>query len=351
MQKRNESIVLVLSLVITVLLIAAGGWWLANSSLNPFANSGSSAPSVSNPGEQRDDRTTPIISMTVSPDGRTLITGSYGSQITLWDLETRSRNNLNQHLGRVNSLVLASGRLVSGSGDGSARVWDLASAYEVQQPLVAGARVLSLAAANNGWVAAGYSDGTIRIWDIIQGTLVASFAAHNDQVSSLQFAGDSGLLVSGSHDGQIYLWDVSRPENPQQVHQLTVGSKVTSLDWRAEDNLLVSGDYSGQVRFWDMATGEEEQGRSHPGHTFIVGDVQFSPDGTLLASTGYDETVRLWDMTTSQEREQINLSDQKAGFLFAAAFIPTDEALVLAIAGYDGQVRLWNLATGDLEIL
>lgn len=346
MNKQNETLRLLLSLGITVLLIAfiAGLWQVFGGGLE-------GAPSASRPLEaSTSNRTTPIISMVASPDGQTLATGSYGSRITLWDLSTGAASELDQHQGRVNSLAIASGRLVSGSGDGSVRVWDLSSAFQVADPMVAGARVLSLAADTSGRVAAGYSDGNIRIWNLFDGSLVATIPAHDDQVSSLAFTpADPVQLVSGSHDGTIRVWELGG--SAARLRQtMDVGSKVNTVALHPNNGLIASGDYDGRVRLWNLATGNEETGRSLPSHTFIVGDVAFSPNGEWLVSVGYDEKVKIWDLNAGTERQTFNLTPQKAGFLFAAEFVPTEEGMQLATAGYDGLVRLWDLDSGEAEV-
>lgn len=341
--KKSEALSLLLSLVITLLLLIGGVVWLLSSDLNPFASPDQPPPSSVG----RSTRTTPIISMVVTPDARTIATGNYGSNITLWDVETRSPSRLEQHQGRVNSLAIVGDRLVSGSGDGSIRVWDITNAYEIQEPLSAAARVLSLAAANDGTVAAGYSDGYIRIWNIVDGSLVQAIAAHDDQVSSLAFSpADPDVLVSGSHDGTIKVWDWTI-DSSQLVHRMDAGSKVTSLDIRGNDGRIASGDYDGRIRFWNLDTGEE-MNSAILGHTFIVGDVDFSPDGETLLSAGYDEKVRLWTIRTGQAQQTFDLSNEKAGFVFAAEFVnPDGPQPQIAIASYDGRVRLWNLNTEE----
>ncbi len=357
MSQKKEAVAVVIALLFTLVLLIGGVGWFLNSEMTVWLGTDATD---SDAGIQVSDRnrTTPIISMTLAEDGRTLATGNYGSTITLWDIETRSPSTLNAHQGRVNSLVMVSGRLVSGSGDGSVRVWDVSSAFEVQNPLSAPARVLSLAPANNGTVAAGYSDGSVRIWDVIGGNLVQNFAAHADQVSGLAFsAGDPTLLVSCSHDATIKVWDLSA-DVPLELQQIALDSKVTSIDVSADGLLIVSGDYQGRVRFWDLSTGNEDLGRSLPGHTFIIGEVEFSPDDAWLVSTGYDEKIKIWDLRTNTEYRTFDLSPDKAGFIFAAEFLSseissetsTGSPLKLLTAGYDGQVRLWDLETGDFEM-
>jgi WD40 repeat protein len=347
MSKRNETGVLLITLLITVALVVGGLGWFLSSPFNPWTeNSRLRGPSAVVP--DGSVRTNPVISLAVTADGRTLATGNYGSTITLWDLRTQSPSVLDEHRGRVNSLVMSGDRLISGSGDGSVRVWDIANGYEVQEPLVAGGRVLSLAAAGNSTVAAGYSDGSVRIWDMQQGTAVRLIRAHTDQVTTLVFAPNTpGQLVSGSHDGTVKVWDLSTAGNePQQ--QITLNSKVNSVDISPDGTLIASGDYDGNIRLWELATGEET-GRSLPGHTFIIGEVEFGPNGNLLVSAGYDEKIKVWDLRTGKEYRTFDLSPEQAGFVFAAEFIATPATVKLATAGYDGRVRIWDLETGEAE--
>jgi WD40 repeat protein len=85
-----------------------------------------------------------VNAVALSPDGRRLASGSEDGEVRIWEVVSRSAegepqvvkrplHTLTGHTGRVNSLIFnADGKLVvSGSSDGSMKVWDVAAGREL----------------------------------------------------------------------------------------------------------------------------------------------------------------------------------------------------------------------------
>lgn len=115
------------------------------------------------------------------------------------------------------------GRLiVSGSGDKTARVWDITAAeggpgapgpltrvLTIDETLDTDAGVTSVAISPDGrLVAAGSLDFAVRIWDVASGQLVERLRGHKDSVYSVAFTPDGKGLVSGSLDKTLKYWDI-----------------------------------------------------------------------------------------------------------------------------------------------
>ena len=109
--------------------------------------------------------------------------------------------------------------------------------------------------------ASGGKDRLVRIWQAASGTLVATLAAHSDQVPSLAWNLDGSQIATGSRDKTVRIWDV------------TTGELLATLD----------------------------------GHEFFVSSVAWSPDGTRLASAASDSSGEfiLWDVETRQQLTRI----------------------------------------------
>ena len=109
------------------------------------------------------------------------------------------------------------GRLiVSGSGDKTARIWDMIDGTSKVLTINDGDSlnndhgVTSVAISPNGqYVAAGSLDTVVRIWDVTTAQLVERLRGHSDSVYSVAFTPDGKGLVSGSLDKTLKYWDVS----------------------------------------------------------------------------------------------------------------------------------------------
>jgi WD40 repeat protein len=101
-------------------------------------------------------------------------------------------------------------KVISGSSDGTARVWDL-PAGECRHVLEGHAhRVSAVSATPDGTRAASAShDGTIRVWRLEDGACVTALAGHTSFVNALAATADARRVVSGGHDGTLRVWDLA----------------------------------------------------------------------------------------------------------------------------------------------
>jgi glucose repression regulatory protein TUP1 len=136
----------------------------------------------------------------------------------IWDIsKKRIRSVFDGHQQEIYSLDLSlDGRLiVSGSGDKTARIWDMndgsSKVLTTDDPdsLNNDFEVTSVAISPNGQlVAAGSLDRAVRIWDVATGVLVERLQGHRDSVYSVAFTPDGKGLVSGSLDKTLKYWDI-----------------------------------------------------------------------------------------------------------------------------------------------
>jgi WD40 repeat protein len=101
-------------------------------------------------------------------------------------------------------------------------------------------------------IVSGSVDGTVRVWYGSSGQQISILKGHEDWVYSVAFSPDGRRIVSGSGDKTVRVWDGS---SGQQIsilkgHEGWVGSVAFSPDGRR----IVSGSGDGTVRVWD-ATG------------------------------------------------------------------------------------------------
>ena len=154
-----------------------------------------------------------VYSVSFSPDGTTLASGSRDHTIRLWDAATGQQigEPLRGHEGWVTSVSFSPDgfTLASGSADHTIRLWDTATGQQIGEPLRGHESwVTSVSFSPDGnTLASGSLDKTIRLWDVATGRPIGEpLRGHQDDVDSVSFNPDGTTLASGSHDKTIRLW-------------------------------------------------------------------------------------------------------------------------------------------------
>nr|XP_021405260.1 receptor of activated protein C kinase 1 [Lonchura striata domestica] len=120
----------------------------------------------------------------------------------------------------------------------------------------------------------GSWDGTLRLWDLTTGTTTRRFVGHTKDVLSVAFSSDNRQIVSGSRDKTIKLWN-------------TLGVCKYTVQVRFSPGISPS-------QVWNLANCKLKT--NHIGHTGYLNTVTVSPDGSLCASGGKDGQAMLWDL-------------------------------------------------------
>ena len=303
----------------------------------------------------------PRIGIAFSPDGRTLASGGWDSQIVLWDPATGKRRGapLVGQNGWVESVAFsADGTMLLSAGDnGSVVLWDLAGRDQLDTALAGHASgVQSVAFAVDGkTVVSGGDDGTIRLWDVASRSAVgAPLTAHRGRIMSVAVSPDGTTLASGNWaetvtigpnnvpvhrpaKGTIVLWDLAARTPlgpPLEGH----ASAVMSLAFSRDGKTLVSGGDDKMVRVWDVGT-RQPAGAPLAGHGNRVASVAAGADGIVASAGSWDKTIRLWDLRAMTELAPPLVG--QATMVAAVAFSPDGKTLASAA---DEDVVFWDVA-------
>ena len=282
----------------------------------------------------------------LSPDGRTMVTGSLNKDKTvqLWDLTDRAAPRrldrpLTGHTSTVTSAALSPDGhiLATASEDKTVLVWDLTDrAATHPQPLTGStSREASMAFSPDGrTLVAGGLDGTILLWDLTDTNGVGPPAGqpltgHSGGVFSVAFSPDGHTLATGSEDKTVLLWDLTDRGAPRRIGRpLTDSGFGGAAALSPDGRILATG--SGGPFFSDTPT---------PSPTVAVG-----PDGRPLATGSEDKEdkgVLLWDVTDRDSPRRIGppLTGQVRVVL---SVVFSQDGRILAIGSYANTV-LWDV--------
>ncbi|KIJ21413.1 hypothetical protein PAXINDRAFT_64281 [Paxillus involutus ATCC 200175] len=319
---------------------------------------------------------TPVTALDFSEPYGTLVSSSQEDlQPRVWDLMSGSEiGRLRGHRGAVKCIQVEDNLCLTGSEDGSVRLWDLrlvddnwekdglsdvaeedASSYTdgelVEKPNSIRSRTMSEASTDT------------------EGPCVRIFDGHSQAVTSLYF--EDECLVTGASDKTLRQWDLSTGQcvltmdilwaiSHSQVaplgSQLPISGPIVSAgnfavptppyadgSWDMYQDFvggvqfwgygLVSGSGDGAVRMWDMRTGQAH--RTLLGHTGPVTCLQF--DEIHIVSGSLDKSIRIWDVRSGGVFETLNYDHGVTALQF-------DTRKVVAATGENG-VKIYNRTT------
>jgi hypothetical protein len=133
-----------------------------------------------------------------------------------WQPKTHlALKTLRGHLDAVTSVAFSTNgqRIVTGSDDQTAKVWDAASCRELLALKGHRAEISSATFSPDGQrIVTGSLDRTAKVWDAASGKEILTLKGHSDEVWSVAFSPDGQRIVTGSRDWTAKVWEAARPE-------------------------------------------------------------------------------------------------------------------------------------------
>jgi eukaryotic-like serine/threonine-protein kinase len=251
--------------------------------------------------------------------------------------------------------------VLTGCGDGVARLWDAAAVRPIGQPMRHPGAIYAVAYNPDGkTVLSGCSDGAARSWDVATGQPVGSTLRHGGAVMAVAYSPDGRTILTGSTDKTARLWDAAtrNPIGEPAVHQDTVRAVAFSPDGKT----ILTGSDDVSARFWDAATGKPigsplqhgspvhavpdspdgkaEEMRFKQEVVNKVGAVAFSPDGKTVLTGCVDGTLQTWDAVN---RNRLGEAMKHRSNVRAVAISPDGRTFL--VGSENKLARLWDAAT------
>jgi len=239
------------------------------------------------------------------PGGQHIITCSGDGSLRLWDLESSAQigdewRDEGDEAGIVTMALSPNGKtLASGSYAGIVKLWDIETRKVIAKWEVHTEMVESVCWSPDGErVASGFSDGTVWVWDVKSGEPVKGLnpiKTRFEYVFAVSYSPEATMIATGgSFKHGIEIWNAKTGKLFSTIEGTWA---VWSLTWTSDENKLITGIVNGLIRIFDTTTWQEIAVLDE--HEDAVYSLTLFPNDRLLASSSRDQTVRLWNLDTN----------------------------------------------------
>ncbi|KAI9567214.1 WD40-repeat-containing domain protein [Boletus coccyginus] len=272
------------------------------------------------------------------PDGRRVVTGSRDGTVRVWNLESGEQEGTSmEHNRKMSGLAVTRDgtKIIGGACGGWIKVWDVKSHELVREwihPDPADYPKIAISP-NDRLISVAHRRG-VDICSLERSRIIHSIEMRRRHTWFICFSPDGTKFACGTDDDDIRVYDLA---SGTLILCLLDGDWATNVLWSRDGSRLFSGSQDGTICCWDSDTGKKI-GHPWTGHIHYIHSLSLSPDGTILASASWDKTVRFWNATTGEPVGQhLNHGDG----VNAVCFSPSGE--FVATAGLDRKIYIWRV--------
>ncbi|MDJ0756588.1 MAG: protein kinase [Ardenticatenaceae bacterium] len=299
-----------------------------------------------------------VESVAYSPDYQTAISSGRDNIIIWWEVETGKV--LHQFTGHTDDVVqvefLNEEQFISISRDGSLRIWDMRSNWEIERWVPDIGYIIDIEISPTGdqllLSTSKFPVRSLISLDLTTGETTILSDDFSSPIQDLAISGDGTRAILAMGDGSVIYWNLEtqQPLWQRNEHQ----SPLLGADISVDGQHGLTSALNGQVFYWDL---ENQNVLTRMAGSFIgtgVRRVQFLPGENVAASSSDDGTVVMFDLQTGEQVQRLTGFESAVGphlrpdhaegvFDFAVA----SGGQHLLSSGRDQSLLLWDIATGQ----
>ncbi|MFC1878751.1 AAA family ATPase [Chloroflexota bacterium] len=319
------------------------------------------------------DRITAVV---VTPDGQHIISGSRDHNLKVWNISAA----LNAGIVRENGLcsedvctlkghtdwitnvtVTPDGQhTISGSLDGTLKVWEVTTGREVRTLKVCDMRLLnekgigrlftSLPVTTDGrYIISGSSDDILKVWEFNTGREVNTLKGHTNRITAVTLTPDGQHIISRSRDHTLKVWNISTALNAslfiggseRSKEVLTLQeqtSYITAMVVTPDGQHLVISSYDlYPLKLLEVSS--RRKVRKFQVHTRPITTLAVTSDGKNVISGCVDKTLKIWELESGRV---VNTLKGHTDEITAVVVTPDGQHIISG--SRDHTLKVWNIS-------
>ena len=238
--------------------------------------------------------------------------------------------------------------MLTGSGDQTAKLWDVNTGREVKTLPVKGSYALAVAWTPDGKRAlvGGNNYGILYLWDAATGRILREMDHPND-VISIAVSADGKRALTGSGDNLVRAWNLETgalirqmDDDPTPSRDKDATREPRFVAWNGDGKKSVALTQDKRLMQHDVATGKLLDSR----------DLDFVPVGlsrdARFALGSDEDALIIWDVNAARATARFEMPHAQWQAASAAALSP--DGKLVAAGSNGGEVRVWDVATSRL---
>lgn len=270
-----------------------------------------------------------IIDMKISPDGKIII-ATDGTDIKVFETESgKLKRFISKKMDKINAIAISRDgkEIVSGSDDGTVRIWDIESGEQMES-IPVGGRVISVAVeADNKTLFCGNALSELKRIHRGRKAIEDFYGKYSGQVGKIPMIAvhptKSEIITADFVTSDPKQWNVEtlalkrilgeapETENKRNVPKIPKASslsrarhkdahtgRVLAVAYSPDGREVATGSADRMIKIWDAENGTCL--KTLKGHSGDVSDLSFTPDGKYLISGSADGTAKFWNRKTGE---------------------------------------------------
>ncbi len=285
----------------------------------------------------------PILALAFSPNSKTVLTGSFDGTAQLWDVGTSlARGPELRHRGRIRAVCFSNdGEMIATAAmdedivpaptnflnSGSeVRMWQTQTARRLGPPLRHPAPVWSVAfSPDNRILMTGSRDGQARFFLVATGAPMGDPLQLDGTVTAVAFRSDGLAAVAasagGDHHAAARVW--TPPAGQGREKPLLQSEELLAMAFTPNGHNLLTTAWEGNVRLMDLHG--QPIAPTHSGLSHLTA-AAINPDGKTYLVGSADGIVQCWDLLRTRPRYEI----RPEGWIESIAISPDGQTYLVA---------------------